>query len=460
MLKASETVRLTEKSVLALPIPGETDPPQLYRWDARLAGFGVVVGRSGRRTFVLRRRVDGRLEKRTIGVLGEPRSDGQRWSVELARREAELLVGQIREGKELPGPRRERADGVTLRQALELHVEGMRADKKQPSSIAEFERETSKHLADWLDRPLKSITRSECRERHQALGVKDGGEGGTYLANRVMRYLRAAWNTAATEHEDLPLCPTVAVKWFKEHRRQEPIAWAKLPEVVEKIGALDNGVLRDYYLTLLYTGLRMMDAATIRWEHVNTTDEPITSRVWKAHRRKWAEIELPARSLLRTNPKGGEDRAFSIPLSGELVQIFERRRRENVTIVGADGGWVFPGHSLVAQECDLCAALGLPTHDPTRPTHLSNVRKRGIPSTHRFRDTYTTALAEAGISPYAIDVLTNHRPPKGSVTAGYIGLSDEHLTECQERVTAYIKARTERPGEPQTRAKARHLRVV
>lgn len=286
-----------------------------------------------------------------------------------------------------------------------------------------------------------------------------------YLANRVMRHLRAAWNTLAKEHE-LPVCPTVAVHWNKEHRRQEPIPWSDLPAWFEKVSVLEPilkdgrrigerpGVRGDYHMLTLLTGLRKMDAATVRWEH----------------------LDLEEGTLLRPNPKGGAERAFTIPISSECVKLFERRQRQNKELFPeGDGGWVFPTRAIKDKPCYLCAELGIAErHVPGAVVHLVEGKEQHvdketgkpvniIPTPHRLRDTYTTALVEVGgISPFAIDVLTNHRPPRGSVTAGYVDLSTEHLAECQERVSRFLMDRIKGKPTPgkKVKKKGRHLRAV
>lgn len=433
------TLKLTEKNLATLQAPA--DVAQAYYWDTDLRGLGVVVGRSGQRTFVVRGRSNGTLVKRTIGIAGRPREDGHVWTVLLARIEARKVLGTMAAGLVAPPRASARAGGPTLGDAFDLHLAKMRADEASGTSLVTMERERDKYLAEWVDRPLRAIERVAVRELHAHLSRKHG----PYLANRVMRHVRAVWNTALKEH-DLPANPTIAVHWNKEHRRQEPIAWDKLPSWRTTVDTLEEradgvrapGVRGDYQLFVLLTGLRRMDAATVRWEH----------------------LDKAARTLRRPNPKGGKDRAFLIPLSGVCLDILERRRRENRDLYPqGDGGWVFPTLAIKGKPCALCAALGVGPHEAGEVIHLVEGKQqrknattgkveRILPSPHRLRDTYTTACAEVGgLSGYAIDVLTNHRPPRGSVTAGYIDLSTEHLAECQERVTAFLVAKMT-PAKP------------
>lgn len=430
------TLKLTERTLAAIAVP--TDEAQTYHWDHELRGFGVVVGKTGRRTFVVRGRTPGgALRKVTIGTAGQPRDeDGHLWSVTLARLEARKILGAMAGGK-TPAPRRSgtAASGPTIGDAFDLHLARMKKKGASSSSVRTVEYERDKYLADWVDRPLASITRTDCRERHEQI-TQDNGD---YIANRVMRHVRAIWNSMLKEH-DLPANPTIAVHWNKEERRQEPIPWAKLPSWWATVSTLEPvlaggkrvgerpGIRGDYQLLVLLTGLRRMDAATIRWEHVNLDDA----------------------TLRRPIPKGGKDRAFTVPLSTACVEVLKRRRRENREIFGDDRGWVFPTTALKSKPCSLCSALGLGAHEAGTVSHLAEGKQqrknpktglveRILPSPHRLRDTYTTACVEVGgLSGYVIDTLTNHRPPRGSVTAGYIDLSDDHLAECQERVSKFL----------------------
>ena len=417
-------LKLTKLTVEALAPPlGEA---QIIAWDTIQRGFGVVAGNRSR-TFVAQGRVNGTKRRVVLGRYPE-------LTVADARAEAKRKLVEMYDGVDRNERRRAQRQGVTFRAALGIHLDRMRARENRPASIAKFEREVESYLGGWLDKRLNEITRADCRERHKKISEAHG----TYIANRALQHLRATWNTALkTLGEPIPPNATIACAWNKEHRRQAPIPWSELPGRYQTALELQP-VRRDFYLTLMLTGLRRMDAATIRWEHVD-----------------W-----PARTLTRPNPKAhnGESRAFSIPLSEELVTILRARQAGNVEL-GNDGGWAFPTRALREQDCDLCAALGQPSHRRGVVTHLIEGKEqrvvdgevsRILPSPHRWRDTYTTALAELKdppLSPYLIDVLTNHRPPRGSVTSGYINLSGEALAEAQERVTAFLLGKAKRKAK-------------
>src|ERR1035441_11118232 len=68
-------------------------------WDGGLSGFGLRVTPNGERTYVLKYRTeDGRQRWYTIGRHGSP------WTPELARKEAQRLLGTIAAGGEPGGP--------------------------------------------------------------------------------------------------------------------------------------------------------------------------------------------------------------------------------------------------------------------------------------------------------------------------------------------------------------------
>ncbi len=369
---------------------------KLY-WDCELRGFGVVVGKRTK-TYIAQRDINGRTRRVTVGRHGVIPLDE-------ARRDAMEYLSRMSKGIDVNAQRRAARDRhITLEQAMELHFEKIRREEKSELTIENYRDSITRYLSDWCKRPLTEISRSQVTDRHTRIGDKHGKT----TANRAMRVYRAIYNTARKKYEYLPECPTLAINWFKQNRKQEPIT--DLTTWYAKVMGIDNSVRRDWQIFTLFTGLRKTDACTIRWQ----------------------DVSIKEASLHRPNPKGGKERAFTIPLPDICLEILERRKIENAKFYGDKCPWVFPTTDM----------KGNVTH-----TQEPKEYKRGLPSPHRLRDTYTTAANSAGLSPYDIDVLTNHRPPKGSVTAGYIRQDIGHLRVQQQKVADYLKGKMGWPSK-------------
>lgn len=416
-------IKLTDGYIKAkcnAPEPGELNSrgrplQERFFWDDELRGFGLVA-RAQSKSFVVQKDVKGRSVRVTIGRFPD-------WNTAMARKRArELIVEMDKGGNPNRRKREEAVRGVTLAEAMEWHHEAMRADDCSPRSIESMKYEVGLYLSDWLKRPLAEITRHDCANRHRRITEQHG----KYAANRSMRFLRACHNTASDRLADTEALPPNPVSrrfpFNKERRRKEPILWSRLPAWAQAIDSLANPVRRDLQYFVLFTGLRREDACTVRWEHVNLTDEPIVL----------GKVEVPPGCIHRPKPKGGVDRAFTVPLSTPALEILKRRRRENVQLVPDDGGWAFPTRNMRGEV----TCVQEMKEKPIEPFGK-------IPSPHRLRDTFVTAASEAGLARQEIKLLVNHTLPDSGedVTDGYIRNSEEHLRGCIERVAAFLSAR-------------------
>jgi len=192
--------------------------------------------------------------------------------------------------------------------------------------------------------------------------------------------------------------------WNKEQRKRSPIAWDILPAwMLWANGDLRtrNPVRADLLLFILFSGLRREDASTI----------------------KQSEVSFDLSKILRPKPKGGEDRAYDMPLSDFLEGIIQRRITDNPILYGQSCDWVFPAF-------DRDGRVG----------HVSEPKEKGRPSPHRLRDTYATAAHEAHVPTLDQKILMNHMLPEGGdVTEGYKRPSWDYLVGEQQRITDYLR---------------------
>lgn len=418
MTDSKRRFKFTTASITAKALPPEpsSKAKDVMYFDTKTAGFGIRVGRARpngeppTRTFFAMRDLPGGKSKRvSIGRFPSP------YGVERARAEAEELLIAMRKGTDPVAEARARdAQRVTLRDAVARHLERMRTGGKQPRSIRDMEADMERYFgrggggAGWLDRDLASIRRVECDDLHMLLTK----ERGPYAANRALRSFRAVWHSAARRYEELPSCPTSSVEWNPEERKRSPIAWAVMPEFWRAIGDLKNPVRADLVRVLALTGLRSLDARTIRWD----------------------EVDLDGRTLFRPNPKGGPSRAFRVPFCPVVARVFERRRRDNALLFG-EAEWVFPTLDRSGRGVTFVKNA---EEDSLRPLGYTP---------HRMRDTWISAAHECGVPRLTIKACVNHALPTGDETDGYIRPDVEHLRDAVERVATFLLGKAQAAEE-------------
>lgn len=391
------TKRLNEKTLAAFTL--SPDRAQDYIWDSELKGFGVVVGRRVR-TFVARAWVRGKKRRVVIGTAGEPREDGLLWSVVLARQVAKNLLGAMAEGRDLNAEKRApKVVGPTLREALELHIENMRAGKNgrrkicSERSVTKIGGEVRNHLAAWLDRPIVELTgvhlKAVCDRIERDTCVRAGSVNrpGVVQANKIIAHVSAVWNAADRLH-DLP---------GKNPAKRLPLSALAVRDVRINDGEFADWyakvvtcapVRRDLQLVSLFTGIRADGVRSLRWDDI---DEK--------------------RGLLHVRKaKGG--RPYVLPLVATVREILDGRRRDNRVALashGGDHGFVFPSLTRDLKTVQAVAEVKERRIDKSKADAEGNaVRVSFLPGIHANRRTFNSVAEEIGVPRDAREALMNH----------------------------------------------------
>lgn len=444
-------INLTDATMKRLTLP-EGIPQAIY-WDKELAGFGVVVGRTAK-TFIANGWVSGtgRKKRIAIGQAGEPGPSGALWNVPLARKQARIHLGQMSGGEAPKQLRRNNGAGPTLRDAYEAHLEKLRKKQRAEATIETLEKGLPKYLSDWMDRPISDLTGEVLAQVHERIkaqakaraNANPANPKGGALANRVIAQVSACWSTLNKRLSGAlgTWNPAKSVEKDTLKPKRERLTDVALPDWYARVQTMRNAIQRDGLVFALFTGLRSEDVKTTRFENVN----------------------VDARTLRLPDPKGGEGRAFTIPLSETALEIVERRRRENgnallIAEAGGDNGFVFPG-------LDADGKVG-PIADLRQQVHEGEKHTRfPAEDIHTLRRTYESVAHEAGVSELDLHVLTNHSYASHNVNATYISQHLDHLARCQATVDAALWSRIKpKPVKSNSTKKVakprgRHLRAV
>jgi len=279
-----KVVTANQQAIDALPLNSGT-------WRVQGVPGLYVRCRAKSKSFLLQRRVRGKLVKYTLGPM----------PLKLARAEALKLWHQLR-----PAPV---GGKKTLEQALAEYL-GQRP--LSPKTRAIYQYNAERYLADWMARPLEEIGQDRAGVR--ALYHRLVKRHGLATASQVIRMLSAIYRYARKVDPELPECPTVAVTLAPIKPRDWALSDEELKAWWQAVQRL-NPIKRTWWLVCLLTGARRASIEALAWKDIDFNRKTIRSRVTKG------------------------DRPYVVPAADRLIALLEEYRR-NPEVPPSE--WVFP----------------------------------------------------------------------------------------------------------------------
>jgi len=384
--------------------------------DTQVQGLSLKVSNVGNKTFFVRKRMEG-VTKQLYFTIGKYPST----TIGQARQQAREKIVLAQSGV---NPTLIKSDNVT-RKTLTLEkvfedYQRSRGANLEMSTIKGYKSIIDNQLGDWKQTPLTEIKRSMIEDRF--LEVSHGTvkfinkEGSPTRANTMVRVLRAIYNYAMRQYIDSneePLIlhnPTVIIShnkaWNREKSRIGIVEEYKLKEWYQGIMKLpehdknkrdgnSSEVARDFFIFLLFTGLRRNEALELKWEDIDFQDNSFMIEDTKNHER------------------------HKMPLTRLLLDVLARLNNDT------DNPYVFvgekPNSHLTPPKKQIEKAREL------MGFHFTN---------HDLRRTFTTTANRLNFSKYIIDRLVNHKNTEDSrdVTKRYIILDIEDLREPMNQI--------------------------
>ncbi len=360
-------------------------------WDDELPGFGLRVSDRGARSFVVKYRAHGRQRWVTIGRYGV-------FTPDQARTEAKRILGEVAKGGDPAAEKAKSREGVTFAEFAKRYVAEYSEAHKKPASRDADRFHLKNHLVPRLGSArLDAISRQEVAKLHASLKDRP------YTANRVITLLShmfavaARWGVVADG-----VNPCLHVTKFREHSRERFLSPAELNRLGRALAVVDRAGKAPYVVAairlLLFTGARLNEILSLRWEYVDEA----------------------GRLLRLPDSKTGAKTIPLAPAALEVLRDLPRQADNPFVICGA-----VPGAHLVN--------LQKPWRRIRKAALLPDVR------IHDLRHSYASVAVSGGMSLPLIGSLLGHR--EHSTTQRYAHLADDPRLAAADAVAATIAAR-------------------
>ena len=367
MADTTTRVRLTKRKIDAITLPkiGE----RILR-DQDLPGFALRVTK-GAKTFIVEKRINGRLHKVTVGSYGA-------FTVTKAREEARDILGKLSRGEPMASKRGD----LTFGEFENLYLEKYAIRKKSYSYEVHY---LERHLSRWRNWKLSAITRKDIAFLHAKIGKSHPTN-----ANRVLSLLRTMFRHAVSLGFIRGESPASNISSFPETPRDRFVQPHELPKLFKAMKAEPNPYIKAALVMGLLTGARRSEVLSAQWSELD-----LAVGSWRIPQTKTGQWHL-------------------LPLPGPLIQILVDLPRV------MDNPYLFVGRHGKGHLKNISRGWGR----IRKEAGLSDVR------IHDLRRTLGSWIAGTGVSLQIIGKILNHSQP--STTAIYSRLNLEPLREVME----------------------------
>ncbi len=390
---ASENIlNFTKPSLRNLP-PAPPGKAFMLYYDTQVKGLTLMVSPLGTKTFYFSKKIRGRSEKIKIGRFPD-------LSVEQARNTAHEHNTAVAKGENPQDKRRAFNQEVTFGELHEWFIENYARHHKAESSVLQDIGQFKRHLSDWRNRKISSITEYDVAQRHQYIGQNNG----KYTANRALELIRVMFNKAIELRRWNGSNPTRGIKKFQEIARDRFLQADELKKFMDSVNADENETARDYILLSLLTGQRKTNMLEMRWKEVNLDR---------------AEWRIP-------KTKNGEP--LTVHLAPQAITILKHRRKE-MTKEEKISEWVFPGEGERGHF-----------HDPKK-AWARILKRAGIEDLriHDLRRTLGSWQTALGASGFIVGKSLGHKSMQATAVYARLNL-DPVRTSVNAAATAMFKA--------------------
>jgi integrase len=344
---------LTVKRVQAAKpaLPGKRE----RLWDALVPGLALLVTDRGHKSFVVVRRVNGKVIVTTLG--GYPAL-----TLEQARSRARAAIEDMARGRD---PRQQaKVTATALRAesfagAVESYIQREAMPNRRPRTAQEIARVLRKSFVPaWSSLSLDQIT------PRQVLDVLDEivDAGAPMQANRAYSILRRFFRWCVERHL-VATNPAAAVRRpSKEVSRDRVLSDSELREIWTQAGAL-GWPFGPYIKTLALTGQRRAEVGGMTWAEIN-----LAAREWripaqrsKNGREHIVQISSALARLLHDVPRFSNDGpVFTATGSTAVAGFSSGKARLDALLVGKVAPWTF--HDLRRSAATGMGMLGVLPH--------------------------------------------------------------------------------------------------